>query len=443
MDTDQANASAETVLAPTPKAVVGSLRKATMKTEISHLPTEKQQLLIDITEILRTGPVEMLILFGSHARGDWVNDPETGYVSDWDLLVVVESEAQVADVTQWGELERRVRERIGQTPLTLIVHDIKFVNREIRIGQYFFADIANEGVMLYDSRRFSLAKPKALNAEERLALAERNFTNWYDSASTFWRTSVYLRTQQRLKESAFLLHQATERYYHAALLVFTGYKQRTHDIELLGELSGQQHALMANVLPKAAPDDKHLFDLLKKAYIDSRYSMSYRITAEELTELQKRVLVLADRVRAACLDKIATFCGVEAMSKDLPSPPQFQEPLLSNLPPPPEDPKDFAQWAQNLAELSEQRAQTERQEGRTEGKAEGVREGLRDGEILGVANALLMILRARGVAIPSEVEERIRTCTDPKLLACWIQRAATGSHVEEIIADSDSVAAGS
>jgi HEPN domain-containing protein len=280
-----------------------------------------------------------------------------------------------------------------------------------------------------------LAKPKALNAQERLALAERNFSAWFDSASTFWRTSIYLRTQQRLKESAFLLHQATERYYHAAILVFTGYKQRTHDIELLGVQAGEQHALMVDLLPKTAPDDKHLFDLLKKAYIDARYSMSYRITADELAELQKRVLLLADRVRVACLEKIATFCGADAMRKDLPSPPQFQEPLLSNLPPHPEDPKDFAQWAQNLAELSEQRAQTERQEGRTEGKAEGVREG--------VANALLMILRARGVAIPSEVEERIRTCTDPELLACWIQRAATGNHVEEIIADSDAVASGS
>ena len=39
-------------------------------------------------------------------------------------------------------------------------------------------------------------------------------------------------------EAAFLLHQATERYYHAAILVFTGYKQRTHDIELLGVQAG-------------------------------------------------------------------------------------------------------------------------------------------------------------------------------------------------------------
>jgi hypothetical protein len=39
----------------------------------------------------------------------------------------------------WGEIEQRVRAVIGDTPLTLIVYDMKFVNREIRIGQYFSA----------------------------------------------------------------------------------------------------------------------------------------------------------------------------------------------------------------------------------------------------------------------------------------------------------------
>jgi hypothetical protein len=35
---------------------------------------------------------------------------------------------------------------------------------------YFFGDIVNEGVLLLNSRRMQLAKPKALNAPERLAL---------------------------------------------------------------------------------------------------------------------------------------------------------------------------------------------------------------------------------------------------------------------------------
>ncbi len=298
-----------------------------------------------------------------------------------------------------------------------------------------------------------LAKPKALNAQERLALAERNFSAWFDSASTFWRTSVYLRAQQRLKESAFLLHQAMERYYHAAILVFTGYKQRTHDIELLGVQAGEQHALMVDLLPKAEPDDKHLFDLLKKAYIDARYSMSYRITAEELAELQKRVLLLADRVRAACLEKIATFCGEDAMRKDLPIPPTLSEPVLQNLPPPPTDPQEFGKWAQSLSELAEQRAELRWQEGIRLARREvaprgfrpvkkGIQIGEERGKAEGLRDGLLMVLRSRGVSIPAEAEARILACKDIAVLSAWLQRAVTLSQAEEItsLVNNESVA---
>ncbi|HNP42154.1 MAG TPA: HEPN domain-containing protein [Nitrospira sp.] len=418
-----------------------------MKTTIDHLPDDQQQKLQAITAVFTSPdvaiPIDMLILFGSRARGDWVDDQETGYRSDYDLLVVVENERQVNDLSVWGELERKVREIIGDTPLTMIVHDIKFINKEIRIGQYFWGDVANEGVMLFDRRRFSLAKPKALNAQERLALAERNFENWYDSATEFWRGCRYYASRNLLKHAAFLLHQATERYYHAAILVFTGYKQRTHDIELLGVQAGEQHALMVDLLPKTDPDDKHLFDLLKKAYIDARYSMSYRITADELAELQKRVLLLADRVRAACLEKIATFCGADAMRKDLPEPPTLSEPVLQNLPPPPTDPQEFGKWAQSLSELAEQRAELRWQEGRAEGIQVGEEKGIQigvergkaEGEERGCAglrDGILMLLRSRGVSIPAEVEGRIRACKDIAVLSAWLQRAVTLSHAEEL-----------
>ena len=406
-----------------------------MKTTIDHLPDDQQQRLQAIAALFTSPdvsiPIDMLILFGSRARGDWVDDQETGYRSDYDLLVVVENEQQVNDLAVWGDLERKVRAIIGDTPLTFIVHDIKFVNKEIRVGQYFFGDIANEGVMLFDRRRFSLAKPKALNAQERLALAERNFENWYESATEFWRGCRYYASRNLLKHAAFLLHQATERYYHAAILVFTGYKQRSHDIELLGVQAGEQHALMVDLLPKATPDDKHLFDLLKKAYIDSRYSMSYRITADELAELQKRVLLLADRVRAACLEKIATFCGADAMRKDLPEPPTLSEPVLQNLPPPPTDPQEFGKWAQSLSELAEQRAELRWQEGRAEGIQVGEERGKAEG-LAGLRDGILMVLRSRGVSIPAEVEGRIRACKDIAVLSAWLQRAVTLSHAEEV-----------
>jgi hypothetical protein len=54
-----------------------------MKTTIDHLPDDQQQKLQAITAVFTSPdvaiPIDMLILFGSRARGDWVDDQETGY----------------------------------------------------------------------------------------------------------------------------------------------------------------------------------------------------------------------------------------------------------------------------------------------------------------------------------------------------------------------------
>ena len=277
-------------------------------------------------------------------------------------------------------------------------------------------------MLLVDKRRFSLAKPKALNASERLELAEYNFATWFDSATEFWRGSRYYTARNLTKHAAFLLHQAAERYFHSAHLVFTGYKQQSHDLEKLGAMAAEQHALLVEALPKTEPEDKRLFDLLKKAYIEARYSGSYRITQEELSTLQARVIALAERVRTACLEKLASFVGADAVRTDLPVPPQMEEPPLSTLPLLPEDPKDFAQWAKNLAELSEQRGEVR---GRQQGEVIGAQQAQ--------AEAVLLVLRTRGFIVPPELEQRIRSCADPEVLAQWLQRAVTAPSVAEAL----------
>ena len=257
-----------------------------MKTSIDHLPEDKQAQLQAIAELFREClAVDKLILFGSYARGEQVEDKETGYLSDYDIAVVVDNEKQAADVTLWSELEKRAREIAGRIPVTLIVHDIKFLNHEIRRGQFFFADVANEGVLLVDKRRYSLAKPKALNAAERLELAQYNFATWFDSATEFWRLSRYATVRNLTKHAAFLLHQATERYWHAAHLVFTGYKQQTHDIEKLGTMAAEQHALLVEALGDACVG----------------LGVSWAGPVAQLTEVAADVTVIANGIDAPAL----------------------------------------------------------------------------------------------------------------------------------------------
>ena len=61
---------------------------------LQHLPKEKQKELKKIIEIICKHPeVGMVILFGSYARGDWVEEYEDDdihfkYQSDFDLLII-------------------------------------------------------------------------------------------------------------------------------------------------------------------------------------------------------------------------------------------------------------------------------------------------------------------------------------------------------------------
>src|SRR5205085_12298145 len=51
-----------------------------MKSDLDHLPQAKREQIQRVVEIVRDGAdVELVVLFGSHARGDWVRDPVHGY----------------------------------------------------------------------------------------------------------------------------------------------------------------------------------------------------------------------------------------------------------------------------------------------------------------------------------------------------------------------------
>jgi predicted nucleotidyltransferase/HEPN domain-containing protein len=388
-----------------------------MKTALDHLPASKQEQIKAIAALVQAGTLaEKIILFGSYARGDWVEDLPNAYFSDYDLLVIVRSEAEARPSPLWADLWERARRIAGRIPVSPIVHDLEQINKEIRAGHYFFIDILREGILLFDARRHQLAKPKALGHKERLELAKHNQRYWFTSASEFWRGAGYYMRRGLGSHAAFLLHQTAERYFHAALLVFTGYKPKTHDLALLAAETAPLHPALEGALPRVEKEDERLFELLKKAYIEARYSKSYRVTAEELGILRERTLDLAQRVRVACADKMATFCGADAVG-ELPEPPSAGDEQELPEAPPLDDPKAFLAWRDALAELSFER-------------------GEERGRLGGQAEALLLIFETRGIAVDRAQRETIEACRDSASLRRWIARAMSAPTAEEVLAPS-------
>lgn len=285
-----------------------------MKTTLEHLPEYKREELQRITDlIVKEITPDFVILFGSYARGNWVDDQyaEDGiiyeYKSDYDLLVVTETKLSQEQTYQWRGTEKQVAGLNTSVPVNLIHHSYGFLKNELAHGSYFFTDILKEGIVLYDNGRnkdYPLELPANIDPEKVKARAKEEYEHWSVSANNFIDGFIFYFQKGNYKEAAFLLHQATERYYTALLLVFTGYKAKIHDIEELGSQAEAIDPEFKKVFPHDTSERDERFKLLKKAYIDARYKKNYSITKEDLEYLSERVEVLKGLVEKVCGERL-------------------------------------------------------------------------------------------------------------------------------------------
>lgn len=298
-----------------------------MRTDVDHLPASKQRELERVVETIfdefrsatenATGPrkgarILKVILFGSHARGDWVDAPFSAnqYKSDYDILVIVSQKELTDRAAYWAKAEERLIraytiEKTLHTPVNFIVHSLHEVNDGLSHGRVFFMEVVKDGIALYEADDRELAAPKPKTAEQALDAAREYFEEWMPSAAGFLDTSKYALSRGRLKESAFQLHQATERLYGCLLLTLTFYTPYNHNIAFLRSLAEGLDRRLFGIWPEDTHRERSMFQKLKEAYTKARYSKHYKISEAELTWLGERVEELGRVVHQVCSDKIA------------------------------------------------------------------------------------------------------------------------------------------
>ncbi len=301
-----------------------------MRTDLDHLPANKQRELDRVRAIVfeefedaialgtmgwkKKGRIYKIILYGSYARGGWVDEPHTakGYRSDFDLLIIVNDKRLTEKVDFWGKLEDRLIRELAidktlKTPVNFIVHTLQEVNDGLAHGRYFFMDVARDGIALYEYDDKPLHTPKPKTPEQALAMAREYFDEWFPSAGALMEGTEFYREKGRLKEAAFSLHQATERLYHCILLVCTFYTPHVHNLAFLRTQAERIDMRLVDAWPRELREDRARFEKLKEAYVKARYSKHYRITEEELTWLGGCVQELGRAVHAICSERIAAL----------------------------------------------------------------------------------------------------------------------------------------
>jgi predicted nucleotidyltransferase/HEPN domain-containing protein len=292
-----------------------------MRTGLDHLPEGKRRELERIVEILfaefedatkakqiatrKMGRIFKIVLFGSYARGDWIEDRASGYRSDYDLLVVVNHEDLTDLVEHWAKADETLLREYETThrltaPAHFIVHALSDVNQQLSRGRPFFVDIVRDGIALYEAPDHPFAKPERLSPKDAHKEAQANFGQWFESAGDFYEQAKYAAEKGRSKVAAFELHQATERFYHCALLTLTLYSPKSHKLNFLRSQAERVAPELIPAWPRGERFEKRCWELLRRAYVEARYSPHYTITPRELAWLLERVEDLQRRVEQSC-----------------------------------------------------------------------------------------------------------------------------------------------
>jgi len=298
-----------------------------MKKSISYLPSTNQRdlhFLVD-SVLSRVKQTEMIILFGSYARNKYVvydEKYEFGkiqfYVSDYDILVVTSGISDGIAGKALDNIEvqyyNRAKDPDRQPPVQFINIDMKKLNKELTEGRYFYTQIKQEGVILYDSGKFKLPRRRKLDFEEIKQQAQEYFEEKFKTANVFLEMAKFSYTKdssEYYKNASFQLHQACENYFYTIRLTYTQQNSKQHNLTKLLNSVKKYSADFIKVFPQDTPEEKRLFELIKAAYVNGRYDPDFIVTKEDIDALLPKVEMLRDITKSICEQRIKEYGEME------------------------------------------------------------------------------------------------------------------------------------
>jgi len=289
-----------------------------MKNSIAYLPKDKQDDLNFLTnEVLKRLPqTEYIILYGSYARDNYVRRGirvedggiSTIKISDYDILVItsgINSKKAETVLDNVEDIFFAGKDFDRDTPVQFINDDIKNFNKFIEEGRYFYTQIKEEGIILYNSGKYKLARRRKLNFDEIKKQAQEYFNDKFQRGNGFLQTTKLIyENMQDYKLCSFNLHQACENYYYTIRLVFTLRNNKQHNLSKLSASVRRYSEGLKTVFPQNTSEEKRLFALLKAAYVDARYNPHFVVTKEDIDALIPKVELLRDITERICKERI-------------------------------------------------------------------------------------------------------------------------------------------
>ncbi len=302
------------------KRIVGKFHNfVIMKRTTRFLPPRKRQDLQQLTALIceQIKQVEMIILFGSYAKNKYVDYDQriefgtpTYYMSDYDIVILTRKPIGAIESSLYEKIKDKFFEnknRPFHTHPQFVNYGIDEFNYALSKAHYFETEIKRDGVILYDSGAYKLARRRRLDYTEIKERAQKYFDDKFERAMSFLIDVPHPAKRSDYKQSSFYLHQSVENLLRVIPMTFILYGHKSHDLSELMNAAKKHTTEIFEVFPCDTPEEKRLFDLLQRAYIESRYNPDFEVTKEDIDALIPKVEQLRDIVEMVCRERIAYY----------------------------------------------------------------------------------------------------------------------------------------
>jgi uncharacterized protein len=215
--------------------------------------------------------------------------PSSRQVSDYFLLVLI---SKVMD-NNISEIQDKIEQRCNTfLASTILVLPTERFIAWLKTSHRFAWTVHKTSVLLFDKGDIIFPEPGELNPENENKTNGKCLTQVLCNIREFLVGVDLFRVRGQNRMASFMLHQAIEQGLHAILKIGTGYHCCTHNIDRLLRYGSLVSYRLPDVFPRKTDKDKHLFSLLQKAYINTRYKEDYFIHNDELTILIGKAITI-------------------------------------------------------------------------------------------------------------------------------------------------------
>jgi HEPN domain-containing protein len=250
---------------------------------------QQQKLVEAVVEVAKP---DMIFLLGAslyRRRTESIfNDPAptSQNTSDYFLLILIRDLSN-RELHEWQDkIENRCKLIM---PVTTIVLQTATYEEWLKAGHRFAVTVWQSAVPIYKSANLFREASKSIAGTGIDMDFEKQFVDGLTKAKEFLAGSELFQVRKQNTMAAFMLHQSAEQSLRTLLKTGTGFHANTHNIGRLLRYASLVSYQLPDIFPQKTEQDKRLFDLLQKAYIDARYKENYKINSDDLQCLTEKV----------------------------------------------------------------------------------------------------------------------------------------------------------